>query len=296
MKQDITELFCLIDDFTTMYDEVSKKYQIGCNKNGRKPTRTPDLIDSEIMTIVLLFQSSPSKNFKYFYKSYLQLYKSEFPNMPSYERFISLKSRVLFKMMFMLFLLLRKTNKKEAFIDSTSLAVCHPKRIRSNKVFKDLANIGKTTKGWFYGFKLHIIIDTTGNLMNIMLTQANFDDRQAAENMTKKFTNLLLFGDKGYISKTLFLKLYRLGIKLVTGIKKNMKNCLMLLREKILLRKRSIVETVFDYLKNKLQLEHTRHRSPTNALIHVLATLIHYQLKKTKPSITEDYCVLFGNP
>lgn len=294
MKLDITELFCFSDDFITLYEETTKKSEIGYKKY-KKPTRTPDLTDSEILTIIFLFQLSPAKNFKYFYKSYLQLYKEEFPNMPSYERFVSLKPRVLRQMIILLMLLFRRKNQKEAFIDSTSLAVCHPKRISTNKVFKDLANIGKTTKGWFYGFKLHIIIDTTGNLMNAMLTQGNFDDRKATEHMTKKFTNLLLFGDKGYISKTLFLKLYKLGIKLVTGIKKNMKNCLMILREKILLKKRSLVETVFGYLKTKLQLEHTRHRSPINALIHVLSTLICYQLKKTKPSIKEDYLLFYRN-
>ena len=95
----------------------------------------------------------------------------------------------------------------------------------------------------------------------------------------------LLFGDKGYISKPLFLALYKQGLKLVTGVKKGMKNCLLSLEEKIFLRKRSIVETVFDYLKNKLQLEHSRHRSPVNAFIHIIATLIAYQLNTKKPSI-----------
>jgi len=120
--------------------------------------------------------------------------------------------------------------------------------------------------------------------MRVKLTPGNVDDRKVIDEMTKGMTGLL-FGDKGYIDKALFLRLYKRGLKLVTGIKKNMKNALMPLSEKIMLRKRSLIETVFDYLKNKYMLEHTRHRSPFNMLIHVVSTLIVYQLKPTKPSV-----------
>jgi len=106
--------------------------------------------------------------------------------------------------------------------------------------------------------------------------------------MTKNI-NGLLFGDKGYISKELFLKLYKRGLKFITGIKKTMKNVCMSLEEKILLRKRSLIETVFDYLKNKLMLDHTRHRSFLNILIHVASTLITYQIKSTKPTLKDSY-------
>jgi transposase len=191
--------------------------------------------------------------------------------------------------MLLLFVLLAP-GRGTAFIDATSLCVCHNKRIYGHKVFKGLASIGKTTKGWFFGFKLHVIIDPKGNLVRVKLTGGNMDDRKVVDEMTQNLTGLLM-ADKGYIDKKLFLRLFKQGLKLVTGIKKNMKNMLMPLHEKLLLRKRSLIETVFDYLKNKFQLEHTRHRSPWNACIHIISTLIVYQMKPTKPSISFTYAL-----
>lgn len=284
MKKDITELFCFVDDFVVGIEKEQRRYQLEDAGKQRKPTRTTQLCTSELMTILLMFQSSPCRNFKYFYQSYVQLYRREFPLLPSYERFVALMPRSLPCLVLLLFSLFAK-GTGVSFIDSTSLAVCHPKRISRNKVFKGLAEIGKTTKGWFFGFKLHIIIDHKGNLIRAKVTPGNTDDRSVVEGMTKSLFGSL-FGDKGYISKMLFLRLYKRGLKLVTGIKKGMKNTLMLWQEKILLRKRSLVETVFDFLKNKLLLEHTRHRSPLNAFVHILCTLIAYQLKPSKPSIS----------
>lgn len=170
------------------------------------------------------------------------------------------------------------------YVDSTSLAVCHPKRMSRNKTFKDIGKIGKSTKGWFFGLKLHIIIDDQGNLVSVKITPGNTDDRYFLQEMTKKIKGLL-FGDKGYISKDLFSRLYEKGVKLITNVKKGMKSTIMTAQEKLLLRKRPIVETVFDYLKNKMQLEHTRHRTFQNAFVHMISTLISYQLKTSKPSI-----------
>ncbi len=292
MKKDITELFCFVDDFAKGIAKEVISHQLKNNKSLRRPTRTPGLTDSEIMTILLMFQESPCRNFKFFYKSYLQLYHSEFPKMPCYDRFLTLMPRVLHLLVFFLYCLF-SPGKGVAYVDATSLAVCHPKRIYRNKVFKGLASLGKTTKGWFFGFKLHVIITPQGDLMRVKLTGGNVDDRKVIPQMTQGLTGLL-FGDKGYIANELFLKLYRRGLKLVTGIKKTMKNMLMDWNEKVLLRKRSLIETVFDYLKNKLQLEHTRHRSPFNMFVHLVSTLITYQLKPTKPSISYD--IFLPNP
>jgi transposase len=291
MKKDITHLFCFVDDFAHGMQKEIEAYQLS-SRSLSKPTRTPELSDSEIMTIVLMFQESPCRNFKYFYKSYLQLYNQDFPKLPSYERFVALMPRVLMLAVVLLHALLTP-GRKLGYIDATSINVCHPKRIKRNKVFKGLAAIGKTTKGWFFGFKLHVIVDEKGNLLRVKLTPGNVDDRAVVEGMTQGMTGLL-FGDKGYLDKKLFLRLYKRGLKIVTGIKKNMKNILMPWQEKILLRKRSLIETVFDYLKNKFQLEHTRHRSPLNMVLHLITTLIMYQLKPSKPSIT--YTCELSNP
>lgn len=288
MKKDITELFCFVDDFANVYEATMRHHQITYEQKTKRPTRTPGLKCSEIATILLLFQQSPIRNFKAFYiLLLLPHYKNDFPLLPAYDRFISLMPRTLGLLTVLLSCLFAKS-RGISFIDATPLAVCHNKRIFNHKVFQGLAARGRTTKGWFFGFKLHAIINDKAEFVRVRLTQGNVDDRAVVPLMTQELQGLLL-GDKGYISQKLFLKLYRRGLKLITGIKKNMENCLMTLHEKILLRKRSIIETVFDYLKNKFQIEHTRHRSPVNAFVHILATLIAYQLKPTKPSLTQTF-------
>ena len=174
------------------------------------------------------------------------------------------------------------------FIDSTSLAVCNPKRISRNKVFTGLAELGKSSKGWFFGFKLHLIIDAKGHPVDLCITKGNCSDINVVEDLTVSMTGKL-YGDKGYISADLFKKLFERSLHLVTGIKKNMKKNLMSWTDKLCLRKRSIIETVFDYLKNKFELEHSRHRSVSNAFVHILSVLIAYTLKPTKPSIKFDF-------
>jgi hypothetical protein len=290
MKKDITELFMFVDDFFKCADKLIQS-QCLSHQKIRSPTRTPELSMSEIMTIILLFQHSPCKNFKYFYKGYLPLYAEEFPRLCSYNRFIELQPRALPYLTLLLYWICEQAEKTGiSFIDATSLAVCHNKRIYSHKVFKDIAKLGKTTKGWFLGLKLHIVINEKGEIQGAKLTPGNVDDRTPVPELTKKLVGLL-FGDKGYVKQELFEELYKRDLKLITGLKKNMKNKLMTWQEKILLRKRSIIETVFDYLKNKFQLEHTRHRSPWNAFVHILSTLIAYSLKSHKPKIKFDFLI-----
>jgi len=291
MKKDITELFVFIDDFCTAADLMLNQHLINKDSHDkqRKPTRESQMKLSEILSIVLLYQKSPCKNFKYFYNSYLQMYRQDFPSLVSYERFVVLKPRILeILAMLLQWIISLSTPTGNSFIDATSINVCHSKRIRRNKVFKGLAKLGKTTKGWFYGFKLHLVINENGEIHGAKLTAGNVDDRTPVPNLVKHLTGLL-FGDKGYIKSELFTTLYAQGLKLVTGIKSNMKNILMPLSEKRMLKKRSIIETVFDYLKNKFEIEHSRHRSFWNFLVHIMATLVIYSLKTNKPKIKNNY-------
>ena len=168
-------------------------------------------------------------------------------------------------------------------MDATSLAVCHNKRISRHKVFEGMAERGKTSMGWFFGLKLHLVIDRKGRIQGFQMSPGNVHDTKAVEGITKHLKGLL-FGDRGYISQGLFDSLYKRGLKLVTTIRRNMKNKLLSLYEKSTLRKRFIIETVFDLLKNKLTLWHTRHRSPQNAFVHLLACLVAYSLKPSKPA------------
>ncbi len=170
------------------------------------------------------------------------------------------------------------------FVDATSLKVCHNLRINRHRVFAGVAKRGKTTTGWFYGFKLHLVVNDEGEYLNCCITPANVDDRAPVPKLTKGLYGKW-FGDKGYISQTLFEDLMSKGLKLVTGIQKNMKNKLMPLMDKILLRKRFIIETINDQLKNISQIEHTRHRSVTNALLNIIADIVAYTHQPKKPSL-----------
>jgi hypothetical protein len=290
MKKDITELFVYVDNFCNEYDHFIASHSLSATPQ-RKPTRTPCLTISEIMTIVLLFQQSPTKNFKYFYLSYLRNYTSEFPNLPSYTRFVELQQRCLGHMYALLMILCFLTEQTGInYIDATRIPVCHNKRIARHKVFEGLATRGKSTMGWFFGFKLHLVINEKGGLLNVQLTPGNVDDRKPVRQMVKRLKGLL-FGDKGYIDHVLFQDLYHDGLKLITGLKKNMDNKLMVLNEKILLRKRSIIETVNGVLKTDFQLVHTRHRSFINGFIHIFSTLIAYCFRSKKPSIKFNHLI-----
>lgn len=173
-----------------------------------------------------------------------------------------------------------------SFIDSTALKVCKNQRIHSHKVFKGMAERGKSSMGWFYGFKLHFVCNEKGELLAFYLTKGNVDDRNPKH--IKKLTQQLfgkLFGDKGYLSKALWQMLFADGIQLFTKLKKNMKNHLMSIEDKILLRKRAIIETINDELKNLCQIEHSRHRSVCNFIMNILGALTAYCFFPKKPSL-----------
>ncbi|MDD7884561.1 IS982 family transposase [Flavivirga sp. 57AJ16] len=173
-----------------------------------------------------------------------------------------------------------------SFIDSPPIRACKNKRIKQHKVFDGIATTGKSTMGRFYGFKLHIIVNDKGELLDFIITQANVDDRTPLkhDNVLKRIFGRL-YADKGYVSKELGALLFQQGIHLVTGIRNNMKNVMMTMRDKILLRKRSVIETINDQLKNIAQAEHSRHRSFANFITNLVASLIAYSFLEQKPCI-----------
>lgn len=279
---DIVQLFCNVDDFCQWFIPVWEQYQL--TDGGKKRIRQGTLSLSEVMTLVILFHHSRYREFKSFYLHHVGLHlRAEFPVLVSYNRFVELMSRALGPLT--IFLMMRRGPVTGiSFIDSTPIAVCHNRRIFSHKVFKEVAQRGKNSVGWFYGFKVHLIINDRGELLAFTVTAGNVDDREPVPEMTRDLFGKL-FGDRGYISWKLLERLLNQGIRLVTTIKKNMKNRLMPVVDKILLRKRSISETVNDQLKNISQIEHTRHRSLTNFLVNVIAGLIAYTYQAKKPSL-----------
>lgn len=284
-KDKITEIFCSIDDFCLVFEPALENRQVSTGKKTRKRKFT--MSTSEIVTITVLFHLSGVRTFKHYYLNYVQTQlQEEFPNTVSYNRFVELmQSNILPLTLYMKTCCLGKCTGI-SFIDSTPIRACKNKRIAQNKVFKNIANVGKSTMGWFYGFKLHIIINDKGELLNFVITQANVDDRAPLkkENFLKKIFGSL-YADKGYISKELTALLFDQGLHLVTGIRSNMKNVLMTMRDKILLRKRSVIETINDQLKNIAQAEHSRHRSFGNFITNLVASLIAYSFQDKKPSI-----------
>ena len=212
--------------------------------------------------------------------------KSEFPKTVSYNRFVELQKKVVVKLAIFLKMFCLWKCAGISYIDSTPIRVCHIKREKQHKVFKEFAQKEQCSLGWFYGFKLHLIINDKGEILDFIITPGNIDDRKPLSdiNLHKRIFGKL-FGDKGYISKDLFEQLFIDGVHLITKIKKNMKNSLMLLQYKIALRKRALIETVNDELKNICQVEHTRDRSFDNFITNLLSGLIAYSFFDKKPSI-----------
>jgi transposase len=242
------------------------------------------LTASEIMTILIYFHMSHYRNFKHFYLEHVQRYlRPEFPGLVSYNRFVELTPMVLPGLCFYLWSKLGPVTGI-SFVDATPIPVCHNRRIERHKVFKGLAERGKTSMGWFFGFKLHLVVNDQGEIVSFYLTPGNVDDRKPVPKLTKKLFGKL-FADRGYISKALFKALYESDIQLITPIRKNMKNQFMPLMDKLLSRKRSIIETINDQLKNISQISHTRHRSVTNFLVNLISGLIAYSHQPKKPSL-----------
>lgn len=281
----LTELFCDVDDFCQEFIPQWRQQLIASgDKKRSKPSR---FSDSEIMTIMIWFHQSNFRNFKHFYLSVMQFYHEAFPQLVSYNRFVELKQSILIPLIS--YLQSRYGSVTGiSYVDSTKIEVCHTKRISRNNTFEGIAAIGKSSMGWFYGFKLHLIVNDQGELLNVYITKGNTDDREPIPKMTK-FIWGKLFGDKGYISQPLTDHLREQGIQLITPIKKNMKPKLMTLFDKIMLRKRSIIETINDQLKNISQIEHSRHRSINNFMVNLVAGLVAYTHQNKKPSIKMDY-------
>ncbi len=282
-RLDVTQIFCDVDDFYRLFDQVASHQPQLPWDGTAKPYRSR-LSVSEVMTIVIAFHGSGFRTFKDFYTcQVLPHWRRAFPNLVSYTRFVELIPWSVS----VLACFLQTTFGEPtgiSFIDSTSVEVCHPNRARAHKVFKGQAGWGKSAVKWYFGLKLHLIINDRGELLAAVLTPGNTDDRKPVPEMVKQLTGKL-FGDKGYVSQALFETLYEQGLELIAKRRKDMNNRLMRLMDKILLRKRAVIESVNDQLKNICQIEHSRHRSGLNFLANLLGGLIAYSYHPTKPSL-----------
>lgn len=282
----VTELFCMADDFCKFFDAMMKKYTLKSD-NKRAYHRDSTMSKSEIMLIMILFHDSGYRCLKHFYvEKVCKHLRHLFPKVVSYNRFVELEKQVAVPLVLFIKKVLLGKCTGISFVDSTPLRVCRNQRIHIHKVFKGIAQRGKCSMGWFFGFKLHLICNEKGEVLNFIITPGDVDDRKPLE--YKAFVEFIygkLVGDKGYIGKNLFQRLFVDGIQLITKLKSNMKGALMSVSDKLLLRKRAIIETVNDELKNIAQVEHSRHRSFENFIVNMLGAIAAYCVFPKKPCI-----------
>ena len=274
-KSKVTEIYCMTDDFCKEFSFQQEKYMIEDKKIGHrnKPNR---MSDAEMMVILILFHSGGFRCFKHYYKEYVCKHLEHlFPHRVSYNRFVELEKEVLLLMTIFIKKVLLGTCTGISFVDSPPLRVCRNQRILIHKTFEGLAERGRCSMGWFFGFKLHLIINDKGE----NFTPGNVDDWEPLE-QGKFLKNIKgkLCADKVYIGQALFENLFLNGIH-------NMRNSLMSIADRILLRKRALIETANDELKNIAQIEYSRHRSFSNVIANSLSAIAAYCFFEKKPAI-----------
>ena len=266
----VTEIFCIADDFCKFFDAMIVKYTLK-NSKKRKYNRAGTMSKAEIMLIIILFHDSGYRCMKHFYlEKVCKHLRHLFPQVVSYNRFVELQKDIAIPLALFIKKVLLGKCTGISFVDSTPLRVCRNQRIHMHKTFKGIAMRGKCSMGWFFGFKLHLICNEKGELLNFMITPADVDDRKPLE--YKAFIEYI-FG------------------KLITKLKNNMKGAIMKVSDKLLLRKRAIIETINDELKNIAQVEHSRHRSFDNFIVNTLGALAAYCLFPKKPTINVERTV-----
>jgi len=278
----LTDLFCDVDDFCKVFMPEWEAHLLA--DGTRKRNRQCRMTMSEIMTLVIAFHSSNHRDFKNYYVGFVaRFYKGYFPELLSYTRFLAVMPKALTSLC-AYFTHIKGKPTGISFVDSTSIKVCHNLRIERHKTFAGIAARGRGTMGWFYGFKLHIIVNHVGDILAAKITPANVDDRKPVPELAKGVIGKL-YGDKGYISQALSSDLFEKGVELVTNVKKNMKAKLLSAWDRAMLSRRFIIETINDQLKNITQIEHSRHRSVHGFMLNIIAGLIAYSLKDNKPSL-----------
>lgn len=278
-------IFCHSDDFCKFYNKKVEKRLLATNK--KRGNRTSKMSLSEVITISIYFHVSGYKTFKSYYtKCICKYHKKDFKHLVSYNRFLELKRDAAFPIALFSSMINSTKCTGVSFIDSFPLKVCDNKRIYAHKTFKGVAQRGVSSMGWFYGFKLHVSINHKGEILGFNVTPGNVHD--ANEVVINKITKNMfgrLFGDRGYLGKKTFENLWKKGVKIITNVRKNMKKKPLTKEEKQLLRKRGVIESVGNILKNILSINHTRHRSITGFIVNLCSGLLAYAFRSKKPSI-----------
>jgi len=284
MSEDkLIEIFCSVDDFCSEFMPVFESHLLAV-PGSRKRKRSLEM--SELMSIVIFFHQGRFRNFKHYYTHFVSVYlKSYFPGLPSYSRLIQWMPHLLVPLLAYLNDNCLGKPTGVQYIDSCPLVVCHNRRIHQHKTFAGIAKRGKTSVGWFFGFKLHLIINDLGQIVSFMISPGNVSDKN--RKLVVKLSRGLwgkLFGDKGYVSQPLAEQLHNFGIELIYKPKKNMKKPnLIPLYDRLKLAQRGVIECTIDQLKNQAYVEHSRHRSFGGFLINVLSAICSYAFDDKHP-------------
>jgi hypothetical protein len=280
----LTEIYVETDDLLKAFQSWSEQKALG---RPLHPTRTPELSASEIMTIIIAYHLSGYKCFEYYYREcILKHYRHCFPQAPTYQCFVPYTARVL---PLLLLLLLSKCARSQRtgyyFIDSKKLEVCHVRREKTHRVFQEFARKGKGSTGWFYGLKLHLVINHLGEIVSFLLTPANTaDNNHAVLSSLLEGLSGKCCGDKAYFT-TLFESFFEQGLQLLVKPKRNMRPLPAFAGDVQLLKRRPLIESVNDILCTVCNVEHSRHRNPLHGFANVLSALIAYQYLPHKPHL-----------
>jgi hypothetical protein len=238
---------------------------------------------AEIITLNILRFYLRIHDLKTFHRLVWNAYRDYFPGLPNYENFLkatnqSLPAIVVF-MKYLLFLTRMGKGEGKYFIDSTALSVCETPYISAHRVTKGYASRGKSSKGWFFGFKLHGVCTKDGGLMDIFFTAGNVHDSQVIMEITKELEGVFV-GDPGYLLKEeVFWELYERHRHIMSATRKNMKQ-VMSGEQKQLLRDRSCIETVWGVLKERFQLVYHLARGMTGLFRHYVYSLVSFLLRR----------------
>jgi hypothetical protein len=277
----LVEIFIVCDDFCKEFEHYSM------SQGQQRPPKERQMSDSELMSILIFYHHSGFRCFKYYYQQVILKAMGSYWKKPyAYEAFVAQIPRVNFVLFAFLSAARLATTTEANYIDSTPLVVTHNRRKQSNRTFKHLARTGKTSTGWFFGFKLHAVINQKGQLVVFHITAANVADNN--HDLLEKLTGRLkgfLYGDKGYLTG-LATQFKERGLELITHYRKKMGHRYLTLKQAYYLKHRGLIETVFDCLKNLCDLEHSRHRSPLNFCVNIWSALIAYTFFEQTPSIT----------
>ena len=234
-------------------------------------------------------------NLKAFHRFVQKFHKKEYPNLPNYENFMKATNKSLPFMVFFVNAILAKNralckNKEAHFIDSTPVEVCKNNKISRHRVTKGYSSRGKSTKGWFFGFKLHGICTDDMTVENLIFTTGSVHDSKMAKDVTKEIIGKA-FADAGYQLKPEILsELADNGLFMHNATRKNM-NRLISKEQFDFIEKRNVIETVWSVLKGSFDLVYTRARSMKGMFRHFFYSIAAFLLSKMHfgPKLTISY-------